>query len=139
MKALGCRRVEEVDLFLAKGLARNGVVAIVSLVSPYRKSRAEARELIGPERFVKVNIRAPLSVCERRDPKGLYARARRGEIDNMTGIQDPYEEATEPDLAIDAPELTPEGCVEGPVPGLRRLGKLQASWSGFPTARPSRL
>ncbi|MDG6909990.1 MAG: adenylyl-sulfate kinase [Nitrososphaerota archaeon] len=115
------------------------MVAIVSLVSPYRKSRAEARELIGPERFVKVNIRAPLSVCERRDPKGLYARARRGEIDRMTGIQDPYEEATEPDLAIDAPELTPEGCVEGPVPGLRRLGKLQASWSGFPTARPSRL
>ena len=110
--------------YVAKVLARNGVVAIVALISPYRRSRAEAREMIGPERFVEVYVRAPLSVCEERDPKGLYAKARRGEIDNMTGIQDPYEEPTGPDLAIDTPGATPEECVEELVSGLRRLGKI---------------
>ena len=112
---------------MAKVLARNGVVAIVALISPYRRSRAEAEEMIGPERFVEVYIRAPLPVCEKRDPKGLYAKARRGEIDNMTGIQDPYEEPTEPDRVIDTSEATPEECVEKLVSGLRRLGKLQVS------------
>ena len=81
-------------MYVAKRLARNGVVAIVSLVFPYRKSRAEARELIGPERFVGVYLRASLSVCKQRDSKGLYARARRREVDNMTGIRDPYGEPT---------------------------------------------
>ena len=86
--------------YVAKVLARNGVVPIVALISPYRRSRAEAREMVGPERFVEVYIRAPLSVCEERDPKGLYAKARRGEVDNMTGIQDPYAEPTGPDIIL---------------------------------------
>lgn len=110
--------------FVAKLLARNGVVAIVSLISPYRRSRAEARENIGPERFVEVFVKAPLSVCEERDPKGLYARARRGEINNMTGIQDPYEEPENPDLTLDTTAATPEGTVNELVLGLGRLGKL---------------
>ena len=71
-------------------------------------------------------VRAPLSVCEERDPKGLYAKAPRG-ITNMTGIQDPYEERTGPDLVIDTSESDPEECVEGLVSGLSRLGKLQMS------------
>ena len=110
--------------YVARVLARNDVVAIVALISPYPKSRAEAREIIGPKKLVEVYIRAPLSVCEERDPKGLCAKARRGEIHNMTGIQGPYEEPTGPDLAIDTPGATPEDCGEELVSGLRRLGKI---------------
>lgn len=110
--------------YVAKVLARNGVVVIVALISPYRESRAEAREMIGPERFVEVHIQAPLSVCEARDPKGLYAKALRGEITNMTGIQDPYEEPTSPDLVIDTTSKNPEGSARDLIDGLRSLGKL---------------
>ena len=110
--------------YVAKVLARNGVVAIVALISPYRKSREEAREMIGPDRFVEVFVKAPLSVCEERDPKGLYAKARRGEITNMTGIQDPYEEPVSPDLTIDTASSTPEQSVGELAEGLKRLGKM---------------
>ena len=110
--------------YVAKVLARNGVVAIVALISPYRKSRAEAREMIGHQRFVEVYVKAPLAVCERRDPKGLYAKARKGEIDNMTGIQHPYEEPNRPDLIIDTTEGGPEDSNRTLLDGLRRLGKL---------------
>lgn len=110
--------------YVAKVLSRNGVVAIVALISPYRKSRAEAREMIGTERFVEVYVNAPLSVCEKRDPKGLYAKARRGEIDNMTGIQHPYEPPESPDIVIDTTEGTPESCGTKLLEGLRRLGKM---------------
>jgi adenylyl-sulfate kinase len=110
--------------YVAKVLARNGVVAVVALISPYRKSRDEARELIGPDRFVEVYVKASLALCEKRDPKGLYAKARRGEIDNMTGIQHPYEEPERPDLLIDTSENTPEASVNELLEGLRRIGKM---------------
>ena len=110
--------------FVAKVLARNGVIAIVSLISPYRRSRAEARELIGSDRFVEVYVKAPLKVCEQRDPKGLYAKARRGEIDNMTGIQAPYEEPLSPDLVVDTSNSVPGESAAELVAGLRRLGLL---------------
>ncbi|MDG6994440.1 MAG: adenylyl-sulfate kinase [Nitrososphaerota archaeon] len=93
--------------YLAKVLSRNGVISIVALISPYRVSRQAAKELIGPERFVEVYVKASLSTCEKRDPKGLYAKARRGEINNMTGIQDPYEEPLAPDILIDTEANTP--------------------------------
>ena len=110
--------------FVAKVLARNGVVAIVSLISPYRASRAEAREMIGPERFVEVYVRAPLSVCEERDPKGLYAKARSGEITNMTGIQAPYEEPLQPDLTIDTSKSSPEESARELIRGLKTIRML---------------
>ncbi|MDG6910097.1 MAG: adenylyl-sulfate kinase [Nitrososphaerota archaeon] len=110
--------------YVAKVLARNGVIAVVALISPYRASRAEARGMIGPERFVEVYISAPLSVCEERDPKGLYARALRGEITNMTGVQDPYEAPEHPDLVVDTTLGTPEESTEALMDGLRKLGKL---------------
>ena len=109
---------------MAKVLARNGVVAIVALISPYRKSRAEAREMIGADRFVEVYVKATLGVCEKRDPKGLYAKALRGEITNMTGIQDPYEVPDHPDLVIDTNESTPGDSVNELIDGLRHLGKV---------------
>lgn len=93
--------------YLAKVLSRNGVISIVALISPYKSSRDSARELIGKDRFVEVYIKASLAACESRDPKGLYAKARRGEINNMTGIQDPYEAPGSPDITIDTENGTP--------------------------------
>jgi adenylylsulfate kinase len=87
--------------YVAKLLAKNGVVGIVALISPYRKSRADAKEVIGNDRFVEVYVKASLAACEKRDPKGLYKKARSGEITNMTGIQDPYEEPLSPDILVD--------------------------------------
>src|SRR5437870_8688225 len=86
--------------FVAKLLSRNGVVSIVALISPYRVSRQSAKDTIGSDRFVEVYVKASLQECEKRDPKGLYAKARKGEITNMTGIQDPYEEPTAPDITV---------------------------------------
>ena len=110
--------------YVAKVLSRNGVVAVVALISPYRSSRVEAEETIGPDRFVEVFVNAPLAVCEERDPKGLYAKARRGEITNMTGVQAPYEAPEHPDLVVDTTRGTPEQSVDQLIAGLERLGKL---------------
>jgi 3',5'-nucleoside bisphosphate phosphatase len=85
--------------FVANLLASHGVVAIVAAISPYRAARDQARELIG-ERFVEVYVRASLGECERRDVKGLYERARAGEIQRFTGVSDPYEEPNAPELDI---------------------------------------
>jgi len=94
--------------YLAKVLARNGVISIVALISPYRSSRERAKALIGDQDFVEVYVNATLATCERRDPKGLYAKARRGEITNMTGIQDPYEPPVSPQIVINTDASTPE-------------------------------
>jgi adenylylsulfate kinase len=97
--------------YLAKVLSRNGVISIVALISPYKSSRERAKELIGADKFVEVYVKASLNACERRDPKGLYAKARKGEITNMTGIQDPYEEPTAPDIVIDTEKYSPTESV----------------------------
>ena len=110
--------------FVSKLLSRNGVVAIVALISPYRTSRESAKQMIGPERFVEVYVKASLQVCEMRDPKGLYAKARRGEITNMTGIQDPYEEPTDADIVVETEKGTPEQSAEFIIQELRRRRKL---------------
>jgi adenylyl-sulfate kinase len=110
--------------FVAKLLARNDVIPIVALISPYRVSRESARETIGKERFLEVYIRASLEECQRRDPKGLYAKARKGEITNMTGVQDPYEEPLNPDITIDTEGVPTEASVGELIRKLRELGRL---------------
>ena len=110
--------------FVAKLLSRNGVIAITALISPYKSSRDAAKEMIGPGRFIETYVKAPLEVCEKRDPKGLYAKARRGEIDNMTGIQDPYEVPTEPDLVVDTTMSSPDESVSGLIQALRERGRV---------------
>jgi adenylylsulfate kinase len=85
--------------YLASRLERHGVFVLVSLISPYRASRAFARGLCG--NFVEVHVATALAECERRDVKGLYARARRGEIRNFTGLDDPYEPPEHADVVID--------------------------------------
>jgi len=104
--------------YLAKVLARNGVISIVALISPYRSSRQRARELIGDRDFVEVYIKASLAACEKRDPKGLYAKARRGEITNMTGIQDPYEPPLAPDISVDTEAGAPQDSAEALIRAL---------------------
>ncbi len=82
--------------FVAQLLTRNGVIVIVSAISPYRNIRDEVRHRIGD--FVEVFVNAPLAVCEQRDVKGLYKRARAGEIKSFTGIDDPYEPPLNPEI-----------------------------------------
>ncbi len=110
--------------FVAKLLSRNGVVSIVALISPYKVSRQSAKETIGAEKFVEVYIKASLAECEKRDPKGLYAKARRGEITNMTGIQDPYEEPSSPDITVVTEGNAPDVSAELIIQSLRSLGQL---------------
>ena len=91
------RRTAEV----AKIFAETGIVVAVSLISPYRQDRARARDIIRPDRFAEIFVSTPLSICEKRDPKGLYKKARSGEIPNFTGIDAPYEEPLSPDLVVE--------------------------------------
>jgi bifunctional enzyme CysN/CysC len=88
------RRVAEVS----KLMADSGLIVITALISPFRADRELARQLIGADRFVEVYVNTPLSVCEARDVKGLYRRARIGEVNNMTGITSPYEVPEAPDF-----------------------------------------
>lgn len=90
--------------YLAAVLERNGICTIVSLISPYREARENARQSCG--RFIEIHVSTPLDVCEARDVKGLYAKSRRGEIEGFTGIDDPYEEPERPELVIDTSRQT---------------------------------
>ncbi len=90
--------------FLASRLEHHGVVVVASFVSPFRESRAYARSIAS--RFIEVHVATPLEECERRDVKGLYARARRGELQQFTGIDDPYEPPLDPELTIDTSSVS---------------------------------
>ena len=95
--------------YMASRLAEHGVTVVASFVSPYRESRDFIRRL--SRNFVEIYVATPLEECERRDVKGLYARARRGEIRNFTGIDDPYEPPERPELTLDTRVLDVELCV----------------------------
>ncbi len=97
--------------FVAELLSRHGVVVLCSLVSPYRAAREEVRER-HRGRFFEVYVSTPPAVCAQRDVKGLYARARAGEVTAMTGVDDPYEAPQAPELVIPAHLQTPEESVE---------------------------
>jgi adenylylsulfate kinase len=92
--------------FVSKLLTRNGVAVIVAAISPYREDRELAREEI--QSFVEVWCRASVDACAARDYKGLYEKARRGEITNLTGVNDPYEDPDDADLVLDTETETPE-------------------------------
>ena len=95
--------------YMASRLAAHGVTVVASFVSPYRESRDFIRRLC--PRFLEIYVATPLEECERRDVKGLYARARRGEIRNFTGIDDPYEVPERPELSLDTRKLSVEQSV----------------------------
>ncbi|MDA0893016.1 MAG: sulfate adenylyltransferase subunit CysN [Proteobacteria bacterium] len=108
------RRVAEV----AKLMADAGLVVMTAFISPYRRDRAMARELIGKEHFVEVFIDTPLTICESRDVKGLYAKARQGEIPNFTGINSPYESPTAAQFVIKTEKISVEKGVQLLVEGI---------------------
>ena len=108
--------------FVASLLARNGVAVVAAFVSPYRAARDEARAQI--ERFVEVYVRCPLEELIRRDVKGLYAKALRGEIENFTGVSDPYEEPLNAELIVDTNLEPAEASAQRVVATLEKLGYL---------------
>ena len=94
--------------FVASEIARHGGVVVCAAISPYRVTRNEVRNMVGSERFVEVFVDTPLEVCEQRDVKGMYAKARRGEITGFTGIDDPYEFPEHPEIKLDTQIHTAE-------------------------------
>ena len=117
------RRIAEV----ARLFNDAGMVLITAFISPYRADRAVARKIIGSERFVETWLSADLAACERRDPKGLYRKARAGELPDFTGISAPYETPEAPEVAIDTGRLSVEASLarlmDDILPRLRATGR----------------
>jgi adenylylsulfate kinase len=112
------RRIGEVSkLFIDSGL-----IVISAFISPFRADRDLIRAMIPEAEFFEVYINAPLDVCEGRDPKGLYKKARAGEIKNFTGISSPYEPPLNPEITLSTGTSTPEECVESVVKLLKERG-----------------
>jgi adenylylsulfate kinase len=124
------RRIGEV----AKLFADAGVIAIASFISPYRADRAAVRALLQPGEFVEVFVDAPVSVCEERDPKGLYKKARAavaaGKGLMFTGIDAPYEAPETPELHLHTDSQSPEACVDAIVAHLKKSGRIVATGEG---------
>ena len=93
--------------FVAGEIARQGGSVISAAISPYRRTRNEARKMVGTDRFIEVFVDTPIDVCEERDVKGLYARARRGQIKGFTGVDDPYEEPIDPEITLSTINTSP--------------------------------
>jgi len=102
------RRIAEV----ARLLVDAGIVVITAIISPYRDEREAARKMFNPGDFIEIYVKCPLHECERRDPKGLYRKARTGEIHGFTGITAPYEVPSNPDITIDTSKSPAEKSVE---------------------------
>ncbi|MBI4340534.1 MAG: adenylyl-sulfate kinase [Chloroflexi bacterium] len=109
--------------FVGKLLTRNGVTTIVAAISPYRDVRDEVRRDIGD--FVEVYVHCPLEELSRRDVKGLYAKAMRGEIPNFTGVSDPYEEPLHPEVMVSTDRETPDESVGKVIAKLEELRYLE--------------
>ena len=116
------RRIGEV----AKLFADAGTVVMTAFISPYRADRDQARALITEGRFVEVFVDCPLEVCEERDTKGLYKKARAGEIKEFTGISAPYEPPLNPEVKINSAELSIEACAKAVVSALVKAGLVPA-------------
>ena len=101
------RRISEV----AKLMNDAGLIVITAFISPFRADRALARDIIGSEAFREIHISTPLSICEQRDPKHFYERARKGELADFTGISSPYEPPVTPDLAVDTSQIGEDEAV----------------------------
>jgi adenylylsulfate kinase len=112
--------------FVANLLSRNGVPVITAAISPYREIRDEAREMMNG-RFVETYVKASVEACEERDVKGLYAKARSGEIKEFTGVSDPYEAPESPEITVDTEAQSPEESAKQIVAFLEERGLLTAA------------
>ncbi len=116
------RRIGEV----AKLFADAGSIVMTAFISPYRADRDQARALIAEGRFIEVFVDCPLEVCEERDTKGLYKKARAGEIKEFTGISAPYESPLNPEVTVNSAELSIEACAGAVVSALVKAGLVPA-------------
>jgi bifunctional enzyme CysN/CysC len=114
------RRVAEV----AKLFVEAGLITIVAFISPFRAEREMARELVAPGEFIEVFVDTPLEVCEQRDPKGLYKKARRGELHNFTGLDSPYEPPSDPELTLNALDNSADDLAERVIKFMQQHGML---------------
>src|SRR4029077_3225658 len=112
------RRLGEV----AKLMADAGLIIITAFISPFRADRQMAREIVAPHGFIELFVQTPLDECMRRDPKGLYARAKAGAIPNFTGLDSPYEAPEEPELRLTTVGETVDSLAETLIETLRRRG-----------------
>lgn len=104
-----------------------GLVTLTAFVSPYRADRDAVRATLSPGDFIEIFVDAPLEVCEARDPKGLYKKARAGQIKDFTGIDAPYEPPVEPQLVLKSAEFSPEALAEEVLRYLTEAGKLNVA------------
>jgi adenylylsulfate kinase len=109
---------------VAELFAQAGIIALTAFISPYRRDRDAVRAMLASGDFVEVHVRAPLEVCESRDPKGLYKKARAGEIKGFTGIDDPYEEPLGPELVVDSAATPAEQLADQVIAWLEKAGKI---------------
>jgi adenylylsulfate kinase len=120
------RRIGE----MAKLFIEAGVIALTAFISPFRADRRKVRSRVAPGDFIEIYCRCPVEVCEQRDVKGLYRKARAGEIKDFTGISSPYEEPENPDLALDTGSMPLEECVDRVIECLRATGIIKTNESG---------
>jgi len=111
------RRIGEVSRLFYEA----GIIVLTAFISPFRSDRALARALLPPGGFSEIYVRCPLEICETRDVKGLYRKARQGLIPQFTGIDSPYEEPESPELVVDTAQNNLEECVEQVVRHLREI------------------
>jgi adenylylsulfate kinase len=116
------RRIGEV----AKLMLDAGVIVLTAFISPYRTDRDMNRELVEDGDFIEVYANCSLDECERRDPKGLYKKARAGEISEFTGISAPYEEPLHPEIVVETDSYEPEACVAQIIAELEKRGILES-------------
>ncbi len=122
-RAENIRRIGEVGKLFVDA----GILTISSFVSPYRKDRDGVRGMLDPGDFLEVFIDTPIEVCEERDPKGLYKKARAGEIPDFTGVSDPYEPPENPELVIMAAECSPRAAARQILDLLASHGRISKS------------
>ncbi len=120
-RAENIRRIGEVGKLFVDG----GFLTLASFVSPYRADRDGVRALMAAGDFVEIFVNAPVELCEKRDPKGLYKKARAGEIPNFTGVSDPYEKPEKPELVIETDTATPSEAAAQVIDLLEKMGKIQ--------------
>ncbi len=112
---------------VAEIFAQTGIIALTAFISPYRIDRDKVRNSLQVGEFIEVFVDAPIEICEQRDPKGLYKKARAGEIKGFTGIDDPYEEPVAPELVLLAAEKTPDVLADEIISYLKSQGIIAAS------------
>jgi adenylylsulfate kinase len=110
---------------VAKLFCESGTIAITAFISPYRVDRDRVRAALSPGDFIEIFVDAPIEVCERRDPKGLYKKARAGELKGFTGIDDPYEAPLKAELVLDAGTKSAETLAEEVIAYLESAGKIE--------------